>query len=55
MGIKRYTCTACGIVTRVEDGQDHKACQCEAPFDVVNDEEEPMLSRGTNGADQQGD
>jgi hypothetical protein len=41
MPVIRYTCTACGIVTRVEDGQDYRVCVCRAPFDIVNEDEPP--------------
>jgi len=43
MAIIRYTCSVCGIVTRVVEGmgQDHVACQHrDAPFDAVNEDEE---------------
>lgn len=39
--ILRYTCTACGLVTRVTGDQDHKACACAAPFDVVDEDAPP--------------
>lgn len=32
--ILRYTCTQCGLVTRVEEGGDHIACACGAPYEV---------------------
>jgi len=34
MPVIRYTCTACGLVTRVEEGQDHIACACGASYQV---------------------
>lgn len=40
--ILRYTCTQCGIVTRVEENQDHVAYACQAPYDIVNEEESPL-------------
>ena len=40
MPILRYTCTACGLVTRVEAGDSHRACACKAPFVVVDEDEE---------------
>ena len=33
----QYTCTACGLVTRVQQGQNHKACACEAEYEIVNE------------------
>lgn len=33
--IVRYTCKQCGLVTRVEEGQDYRACACQpADHDV---------------------
>lgn len=32
--IVRYTCDNCGLVTRVEEGQNHKACSCNATYTV---------------------
>jgi hypothetical protein len=43
MTVLRYTCTACGIVTRVEDGQDYRVCVCRAPYDLVNEDEEAAM------------
>jgi rubredoxin len=43
--ILRYTCTKCGIVTRAEEGESHASCACLAPFDVVEDDVQPMFSR----------
>jgi predicted nucleic acid-binding Zn ribbon protein len=40
MTIYRYTCSECGIVTRVQDNQSWKACACQAPPEVVNEDEE---------------
>jgi rubredoxin len=41
MAIIRFTCTICGLVTRVEEGQDHVACAHKnGPFEVVNEDEE---------------
>jgi rubredoxin len=37
--IVRYTCTNCGLVTRVEAGDAYVACACRAPF--VEEPEEP--------------
>ena len=28
----RYTCTACGLSTRCEQGEDHRICTCDAPY-----------------------
>lgn len=39
MAVVRYTCTQCGLVTRVEEGQDHRACACQAPYDIVREDE----------------
>lgn len=39
-GIKRYTCTQCGIEVRAEDHQDHRACACNAGW-IVTDEDPP--------------
>lgn len=41
--VLRYTCLQCGLVTRVQGDQNHKACACEAPFDVVDEDLEPDL------------
>lgn len=40
MAILRYTCTQCGIITRVEEGDDFRACACRAAYDIVNEETE---------------
>lgn len=40
MTILRYTCTQCGLITRVEQGDDYRACACRAPYDIVNEDEE---------------
>lgn len=32
--IIRYTCRSCGLVTRVEEGQDYRVCVCNAGYDV---------------------
>lgn len=40
MAILRYTCSACGIETRVEEGQDWRVCVCKAEYTVVNEDEE---------------
>lgn len=39
MPVIRYTCTACGLVTRVEEGQNHIACACGAEY--VSEPEAP--------------
>lgn len=42
MSVFRYTCKSCGLVTRVEDGQEYRACVCHLPdYDVV-DESAPV-------------
>lgn len=41
MGVVRYTCTACGLITRVEEGQDHISCACGAPYDVRREDDAP--------------
>jgi acetone carboxylase gamma subunit len=40
MTIYCYTCSECGLVTRVEDNHPWKACVCQAPPVVVNEDEE---------------
>lgn len=45
MAILRYTCTQCGIITRVEEGEPYVACACQAPHDVVNEDDDPMFMR----------
>lgn len=42
MTILRYTCTNCGLVTRVQEGQDYRACGCfvEYTIEVEGAEEE---------------
>ena len=40
MTILRYTCTDCGIVTRVEQGQSYCACACRGGFEMVNESDE---------------
>ena len=42
MSILRYTCTKCGLVTRVEEGQDYRACMCHAPYDLVDESAPPI-------------
>jgi hypothetical protein len=39
MPVARYTCTACGLATRCEQGADHRICNCEAPYDEELEEE----------------
>jgi len=34
MPVVRYTCTSCGLITLVEEGQDHIACACGAAYQV---------------------
>lgn len=34
MTIIRYECQNCGLVTRVEEGQEHTACVCRAPYNI---------------------
>lgn len=43
MTIYRYTCTQCGLVTRVEEGQDYRAYSCRAPYDIVNEDDPPPV------------
>ncbi len=40
--IVRYTCTQCRLVTRVQEGDDHIACACGAPYEV-EPEPEPVV------------
>ena len=42
--ILRYTCTACGLVTRVEGNADHRACMCGAPYAAEREEEDGSLT-----------
>jgi len=44
MTIWRYTCQGCGLVTRVVDNQDYRACACKTDYDVVNEDEEAALA-----------
>ncbi len=37
MSILKYTCTNCGLVTRVQAGQDYRACGCFAEYDIEVD------------------
>lgn len=37
-----YTCKQCGLVTRVEEGQNHEACMCKAGYDVVDENPPPV-------------
>ena len=48
MTIFRYTCPECKIVTRVEDNQAWKVCVCQAPPDIVNEDEDEE-AEGNNG------
>lgn len=38
MAIMRYKCSACGIIVRTEEGADHVACACQAPYTAEPDE-----------------
>lgn len=40
MPILRYTCTACGLVTRAEPDQEYRACVCKAEYVIINEDEE---------------
>lgn len=40
MGIFRYTCLGCGLVTRALPGQNHRVCTCDAGYDIVDEDEE---------------
>lgn len=44
MEIYRYTCTACGLVTRTESNGAYRACLCAAPYVVEREEEDGSLS-----------
>ena len=37
MPIVTYTCLRCGLRTRVQFGQDYRACACDAGYDTDND------------------
>lgn len=39
MAILIYTCSECGLVTRVEEGQDFRACNCREPYQIVREED----------------
>jgi len=41
MQIVRYTCTSCGLVTRAQEGQDYRACRCEAQFECIKEDDVP--------------
>ena len=41
MKIIRYECQQCGLVTRVEEGQDYKACACVAEYSVFVEDDAP--------------
>lgn len=51
MPILRYTCTACGLETRAEEGQDYRACCCRKRFIVVNEDEERAASEAAPDAE----
>ena len=38
--ILRYTCTRCGLVTRVEEGGEYRACVCLVGHRVEREEED---------------
>lgn len=45
MAIWRYTCSACGIVVRAEEGDDHVACACQAQY-TAEPEDPPPAEQG---------
>lgn len=42
--IFRYTCTRCGLVTRVEEGDQYRACVCLERHRVEREEEDGTMT-----------
>lgn len=42
--IIRYTCTRCGLVTRVEDGGQYRACECLEQHHAEREEDDGTLT-----------
>jgi len=43
MAILIYTCSECGLVTRVEEGQDFRACNCRVPYQIVREDDGTVI------------